>query len=118
MTARWFLFGSRARHEHRLDSDIDVFIVCEDNDKLPLKELWPYALETGGKLDLFSLTGDCLWAVFNEERKILLDRHWSSASIFGDSVEITYDQLLTMLKEVSGYKVRSFGGYFTRFPPP
>jgi predicted nucleotidyltransferase len=35
-----YLFGSRARGDHRVDSDVDVAVVLEDGDWIEWKERW------------------------------------------------------------------------------
>ncbi len=78
-----YLFGSRARGDHRHDSDIDVLLtpvrvasahpVAKDVDLNDLIErLRPLAIEYGGPLDLFVDNGVDWWAAYDPERVILL----------------------------------------------
>lgn len=75
--ATLYLFGSRATGEYTPDSDWDVFIDAAQDDEEAgdmITTLEPYLLENGGKLDLFELLGDVLFAVGDEhgERRVML----------------------------------------------
>ena len=76
-----YLFGSRARGDQKPDSDFDVFIdavnLTDVRARMIINLLRPYAIEYGGRLDLFELLGDELHAVFDEYgiRKIMLDKY-------------------------------------------
>lgn len=76
-----YLFGSRARGDHKPDSDFDVFIdsvnLTRGRVRMIVHLLRPYAVEHGGKLDLFELVGDDMLAVYDEYdcRRVLLNKH-------------------------------------------
>ena len=76
-----YLFGSRARGDHKSDSDYNVFIdstnVTHARARTLVSILRPYAVEHGGRLDLFELHGDVMHAVYDEHdiRRIMLDKH-------------------------------------------
>ena len=76
-----YLFGSRARGDHKDDSDFDVFIdsvnLTSGRTRMIIHLLRPYSVECGGKLDLFELVGDDMLAVYDEYdvRRILLDKY-------------------------------------------
>lgn len=89
--SKLYLFGSRARGDHRPDSDFDV-IAIDAPDEL-YDALEPYAVEHGGNLDLFCFAGDCLWAAYDEERKVLLSK-WNQKAIAEDVKEITLEELI------------------------
>ncbi|GAG36388.1 unnamed protein product [marine sediment metagenome] len=86
-----YLFGSRARGDHRPDSDFDVFAIDAPDSLYDALE--PYAVEHGGNLDLFSFAGDCLWAAYDEERRVILDK-WRQADIAKECKEITIEELI------------------------
>jgi len=76
-----YLFGSRARGDHKKDSDFDVFIdsvnLSDVRFRMIVNLLRPYAVEYGGRLDLFELCGDNLLAVYDEYdcRRVILDKY-------------------------------------------
>ncbi len=76
-----YLFGSRARGDHKPDSDIDVFIdavnLTRGRMRMITHLLRPYAVEHGGKLDLFELHGDDMIPVYDKHdcRRVLLNKH-------------------------------------------
>lgn len=93
-----YLFGSRARGDHRPDSDWDVLIdgvgmaVDHECDEI-VHLLAPYTVEHGGKLDLFYYMGDCLMSAIDEERRIILSK-WNLQGIQEDAKEIDVNELL------------------------
>lgn len=76
-----YLFGSQARGDQKPDSDFDVFIdavnLTDARARMIINLLRPYAIEYGGRLDLFELNGDVLHAVFDEHdlRRVMLDKY-------------------------------------------
>lgn len=101
-----YLFGSRARGDHRPDSDFDVLAIDAPDSLYGALE--PYAVEHGGNLDLFCFAADCLWAAYDEERKIILSK-FNSAGITNDIKEITLEELVSdpALKWGKDFKGRS-----------
>jgi predicted nucleotidyltransferase len=76
-----YLFGSQARGDHKPDSDYDVFIdsvsITHARAQMIIHLLRPYAIEYGGRLDLFELHGDVMHAVYDEHdiRRVMLDKY-------------------------------------------
>jgi predicted nucleotidyltransferase len=101
--AELYLFGSRARGEHRPDSDFDVFIYAlDDPDETEVEAfvdvLEHYCIENGGNLDLFLYLGDCLASVLCEERRVLLDK-WRHIDLQKEATKIDLDWLLNELSK-------------------
>lgn len=98
-----YLFGSRARGDHKPDSDFDVFIdgcnVTHTRARMIINFLRPYAVEYGGRLDFFELCGDELHAVYDEYgvRRVLLDKH-SFKALQVDAEPITLIELAQLMK--------------------
>lgn len=86
-----YLFGSRARGDHSPESDFDVLVIDAPDSLYGALE--PYAVEHGGNLDLFCFAADCLWAAYDEERKIILSKS-TNAGITQDIKEITLEELM------------------------
>ncbi|NOQ49891.1 MAG: hypothetical protein GQ553_04440 [Nitrosomonadaceae bacterium] len=100
--ATLYLFGSRATGEYTLDSDWDVFIDAEQDDEEAgdlITTLEPYLLENGGKLDLFELLGDVLFAVGDEhgERRVMLCK-WGWRALQQEAEKIDIDTLLKRME--------------------
>lgn len=99
-----YLFGSQATGEARPDSDWDVFIDtvhCEEREIQRYEQvLKPFAVEHGGKLDLFMLCGDTMLAVFDEYdcRRVLLDKY-SFRALQEDAELITLNELIHRMCE-------------------
>jgi hypothetical protein len=90
--AKIYLFGSRARGDHKKTSDFDVFVIGEGDLKLTMQVLEPYCVELGGNLDLFHFAGDCLLAVFGERR---IFGKWDLHGVAEDAKEITLEELIS-----------------------
>lgn len=91
-----FLFGSYADEEEKESSDIDAFMVGnEDETDRFCAEMEPYAVKNGGKLDLFAYSpDDSLWSCWGEEQCIL-----NASDNIAVMKEITKEQLLQMLNK-------------------
>lgn len=105
-----YLFGSRATGKHTKDSDWDVFIDAEQDDEEAgdmITLLEPYLLENGGKLDLFELLGDVLFAVGDEhgERRVMLCK-WGWVDLQREAKEIDIN---TLLYRMTRTKLTDFG---------
>ena len=63
--------------------------------------LRPYAVEHGGKLDLFELVGDDMLAVYDEYdcRRILLDKH-DFRALQEEAEAVTLVELVQLIREV------------------
>ena len=93
-----YLFGSVARGEDA-PKDIDVLMIPADADCV--KRLEPYAIENGGRLDLFFFAGDALWPAYDDTegmRRIMLSKHTKDA-IAADLTEITFEKLIHMMED-------------------
>ncbi len=98
-----YLFGSRAREDYKPDSDIDVFIdsvnLTRGRVRMITHLLRPYALEYGGKLDLFELVGDDLIPPFDEHdcRRVLLNK-WSFKDLQAEAKPVTLIELVQLIR--------------------
>jgi predicted nucleotidyltransferase len=97
-----YLFGSRARGDHKPNSDIDVFIDSVNLTGVRLRMivnlLRPYAVEYGGKLDLFELHGDDLIPPFDVHdcRRVILNK-WSFKDLQAEAKPITLMELVQLI---------------------
>jgi len=98
-----YLFGSRARGDHKDDSDFDVFIdsvnLTRGRMTMITHLLRPYAVEYGGKLDLFELVGDDMLAVYDENvsRRVLLNKH-SFRALQEEAQPLTLIELVQLIR--------------------
>ncbi len=100
-----YLFGSRARGDHKLDSDIDVFIdsvnLTRGRITMIVHLLRPYSVEYGGRLDLFELIGDDLIPPFDKHdcRRVLLNKH-SYKDLQAEAQPVTLVELVQLIRGV------------------
>lgn len=103
LVSELYLFGSRARGDHTLDSDFDVFIdsanVTHTRARMIINLLRPYALEHGGRLDLFELHGDDMLPVYDDpdECRIILNKI-SYGALQADAKPITPIELIQLMR--------------------
>ena len=61
---RWYVGGSTARGTHRPSSDIDVFVLFEKDEDIPV-----FSDEELGPIDFHSFAAD--WAVYRLDQRLL-----------------------------------------------
>lgn len=102
-----YLFGSRARGEARLLSDVDVFFT--DDEPAPPRE---WLLCNGGPVDAFGMPAGDGWALpitenENDDRMLLCcDKH----GLLVDPVEISWRALRVLVEQVQLARASKFGG--------
>jgi hypothetical protein len=92
-----YLFGSRARGDYRVDSDIDVIIDSHDDLSI-VEQFSKYAIENGGVLDLFIHYGDVIVAAYSDWDRLLSPSIVWDCDYVGNM--ITEAQLESMCQEV------------------
>jgi hypothetical protein len=99
-TKSMLLFGSRARGEARIDSDIDIFI--EDDEEVSMiPRAW--LIDNGGPVDAFEMPngdGTAFPLTDNEDsdRRLILERDWDYIVL--TLQKISLEQLEKLVKEV------------------
>ena len=113
------LFGSRASGENRPDSDVDVVITdvkldgdrngpqyTEDQVEEIVKQLFPHAIENGGKLDLFTDDGCDFLAVYDmdNDRRIMIGSakhgHETVADLERYARGVSVEEIMALLESI------------------